>query len=147
MPTVGSETMFLSVSATKDSLETHSQAATDQQQQHQDQKSLTLADPALVESMQSAEKEIGLLHVLAYQECLEIPMCNVSQNVQSTLNAQQTKLVLIRNVWIHVQESVAPMPAVQLGITILPAPVTPVTLETPSDTAQESQHYQFQQKL
>ena len=77
------------MSATKDSLETHFQAATDQQQQHQDQKSLTRADQALVESMQSAEKEIGLLHVLVYQECLEIPMLSVNQNVPSTKNVLQ----------------------------------------------------------
>ena len=74
--------MFLSVSATKDSLETHSQAATDQQQQHQDQKSLTRVDPALVESMQNAEKEMEQPHVSATLNFKEIPMWSANMSVQ-----------------------------------------------------------------
>ena len=98
MPSAELEIIFLFVSATKDSSETPSQAATDQLQQHQDQKSLTLADQVHVESMQSVEKETELLPVLVYQECLETLTFNVNQSVLSILNAQQTKHVSIRNV-------------------------------------------------
>ena len=82
MHTAESEIIFQFVSVTKDSLETHSQVATDLQQHHQDQKSLIPADQVLVASMLSAEREMVLLLVLAFLVSLEIPMCNANQSAQ-----------------------------------------------------------------
>jgi hypothetical protein len=67
MHTAESEIMYQPVSVTKNLLETHSQAATDLQQPHQDQKSLIPADQVLVASMLSAEREMEQLPVLVFQ--------------------------------------------------------------------------------
>ena len=96
--TAESETMCRFVSVTKVSLETRSQAVTDQQQHHQDQKSLIPADQVLVASMLNAEREMELLPALVFQVSLEIPMCNVNQSAQLIPNAQQIKPVSIRSV-------------------------------------------------
>ena len=93
MHTAESETMFLSVSVTKDSLETHFQVVTDQLPHHQDQRLLIHADQVLVASMQNAEKEMELLHVHAYLVSEEILMWSVSQSVPSTQNVPSTKHV------------------------------------------------------
>ena len=74
MPTAESETTYLFVCAIKDSLEIHSQAVIDPQQQHQDLKLLILADLLHVELMQNVEKEMEQLHVLVYQVFLETHM-------------------------------------------------------------------------
>ena len=79
MLTAELETMYQYVSAIRDSLEIHSLAATDPQQPHQDQKSLTPADQVHVESMQSAEKGMEQLHVLVFQDYLEIPNIGISK--------------------------------------------------------------------
>ena len=73
MHTAESEITYQPVSVTKDLLETHSQAATDLQQPHQDQKSLIPADQVLVASMLSAEKEMELLLAHVFQVLMEIP--------------------------------------------------------------------------
>ena len=134
------------VSVTKDSLETHSQAATDQQQHHQDQKSLIPADQVLVASMLNAEKEMELLPAHVFQVSLEIPMCNVNQSAQLIQNAQQTRPVSIRNVWTLVQEFVELMLHAQSRITTHHVRVTLAILGTHSDTALELQHKLFQLK-
>ena len=146
MLTAELETMYQYVSAIRDSLEIHSLAATDLQQPHQDQKSLTPADQVHVESMQSAERGMEQLHVLVFQDYLEIPMLSANQSVPSMQNAPPTKLVSTKSVLIPVLEFVEPMLHVQSKITIHPAHVTQVILEIHSDTAQELQHYQFLQK-
>ena len=74
-------------------------------------------------------------------------MFNANLSAQLIQNAQQTRLVLIRNVLILVQEFVEPMLHAQSRITIHHAHVTQDTLETLSDTAQELQHCQFLLKL
>ena len=132
-----SEIMSQYVSVIKDSLGTHSQAATDQQQPHQDQKSLTPADQVPVASMLSAEKEMELLLAPVFQVSLEIHILNANQSAQLIQNAPVTRPVSIRNVLTLVQEFVEPMLLVQFRITILLAPVTQDILETHSDTAQE----------
>ena len=146
MHTAMSEIMFLSVSVTKDSLGILSPPATDLQPLLQDQKSLTPADQVHVESMQSAERGMEQLHVLVFQDYLEIPMLSANQSVPSMQNAPPTKLVSTKSVLIPVLEFVEPMLHVQSKITIHPAHVTQVILEIHSDTAQELQHYQFLQK-
>ena len=139
--------MFLFASVIKALLEILLPHATDQLQLHQDQKSLIPADQVLVASMQSAEREMVLLPVLAFLVCLEIPMCNANQSVQLIQNAPQTRPVSTKNVSTPVQEFVEPMLHVQSRITIHHAHVTLAILETHSDTAQELQLYQFLQKL
>ena len=134
------------VSVIKDLLETHSQAATDQQQPHQDQKSLTPADQVHVALMLSAEREMELLLAPVFLVSLEIHMFNVSQSAQSIQNVPATRPVSIRNVLTLVQEFVEPMLLVQSRITILHAPVTQDIQEIHSDTAQELQLYLFLQK-
>ena len=143
---VESQIMFQYVHVTKDTLETHFQAATDHQQQLQDQKSLIPADQVLVESMLSVEKEMELLLAPAYQECLETHMFSANLSVPSIQSVPPTEPVLTRSVLTHVQEFVEPMQAVLCKITIPHAHVTLVTLETPSDTVQELQHCQCQQR-
>ena len=146
MHTAELEIMCQFVSVTKDSLETHSQAATDQQQHHQDQKSLIPADQVLVALMLNAEREMELLPAHVFQVSLEIPMCNVNQNAQLIQNALQTRLVSIRNVWTLVQEFVEPTLHAQSRITIHHAHVTLAILGTHSDTAQELLLYLYLQK-
>jgi hypothetical protein len=137
MLTAELETMYQYVSAIRDSLEIHSLAATDLQQPHQDQKSLTPADQVHVALMLSAEREMELLLVPVFLVSLEIHMFNVSQSAQSIQNVPATRPVSIRNVLTLVQEFVEPMLLVQSRITILHAPVTQDILETHSDIAQE----------
>jgi hypothetical protein len=132
-----SEIMSLYVSVTRDSLGTLFQVATDQQQPHQDQKSLTPADQVHVALMLSAEREMELLHVHVFLVSLEIHMFNASQSAQSIQNAPAARPVSIRNVLTLVQEFVEPMLLVQSRIIILHAPVTQDILETHSDIAQE----------
>ena len=141
-----SEIMSLFVSVTKDSLGTLFQAATDQQQPHQDQKSLTPADQVHVALMLSAEKEMELLLAPVFLVSLEIHMFNASQSAQSIQNAPATRPVSIRNVLTLVQEFVELMLLVQFRVTILHAPVTQDIQEIHSDTAQELQLYLFLQK-
>ena len=146
MPIAMLETMFLFASVIKVLLEIPSHLATDLPPQHQDPKSLTPADQVHVESMQSAERGMEQLHVLVFQDYLEIPMLSANQSVPSMQNAPPTKLVSTKSVLIPVLEFVEPMLHVQSKITIHPAHVTQVILEIHSDTAQELQHYQFLQK-
>ena len=146
MHTAESEIMCQFVSVTKDLSEILSQAATDQQQHHQDQRSSIPVDPVLVASMLSAEKEMELLLAHVFLVSLEIPMFNASLSAQLIQNALQTRRVSIRNVWTLVQEFVEPMLHVQSRITIHHVRVTLVTLVTHSDIAQELQLYQFLQK-
>ena len=98
MHTAESEIMCQFAFVIKDLLETHSQAATDQQQHHQDQKSSIPADQVLVASMLNAEKEMELPLAPVFQVSLEIHMCNVNQSAQLIPNAQQIKPVSIRSV-------------------------------------------------
>ena len=147
MHTAESEIMCQFVSVTKDSLETHSQAATDQQQPHQDQKLLIPADQVLVASMLSVEKEMVLLLAHVFLVSMEIPMFNANQSAQLIQNAQQARLVSIRNVLTLVQEFVEPMHLVLSRITIHHAHVIQDIQETHSDTAQELQLYLSLQKL
>ena len=72
MPDVMLSTTIPSAAVQLDSLEILSQAVIDHQQQHQDQKLLILADLLHVESMLNVEKEMEQLHVLVYQDYLEI---------------------------------------------------------------------------
>ena len=147
MPTAESEIMCQFVPVTKDLLETHSQAATDHQQPHQDQKSLIPADPVLVASMQNAERGMVLLLVPVFLVLMEIPTLSANQSVPLIQNAQQIKPALIRNVWTLVQEFVEPMLHAQSRITIHHASVTLAILGIHSDTAQELQLYLSPQKL
>ena len=146
MPTVELETMFLSVSVTKDTSETPSPTATDQSPHHNHQRSLIPADQVPVESTQNVEREMELLPVPVSLVYLEIHMLNASQNALSTLNVQWIKPVLDRNVWILVLEFVAAMQDVLFKITTPAVLVTQDLQETPSDSAPELQHCQFPQK-
>ena len=134
------------VSVTKDSLETHSQAATDHQQPHQDQKLLIPADQVLVASMQNVERGMVLQLVPVFLVLMEIPTLSANQSAQLILNVQQTKPVSIRNVWTLVQEFVELMLHAQSRITIHHASVTLVILGIHSDTAQELLLYLYLQK-
>ena len=147
MLTVESETIFLFVSAIKDSSGIHSQVVEDQQPHLQDQKLLILVGHHHVESMLNVEKEMEQHPAHVYQDYLVIHMWSVNQNVQSTQNVQQTKHVSIRNVWILVQEFVELMLHVQCRIIIHHVHVIQDTQEILSDTAQELQHCQFLLKL
>ena len=147
MLTAGLETMFLSVSVTKDTSETPSPTATDQSLHHQLQRLLIPADQVRVESMLNVEREMEQPPVPVSLVYLEIHMLNASQNALSTLSVQLIKPVSDRSVWIPVLEFVAPTPDVQFKIT---TPVVLATLDTPethSDSAPELQHCQFPQKL
>ena len=137
MLTAGLETMFLSVSVTKDTSETPLPTATDQSLHHQLQRLLIPADQVRVESMLNVERETEQLPVLVSLVCLEIHMLSASQNVLSTLNVLWIKPVSDRNVWILVLEFVAPMQDVQFKITTQAVLVIQDTLETPSDSAPE----------
>ena len=97
--------------------------------------------------MLSAEKEMELLLAHVFLVSLEIPMFNANLSAQLIQNAQQTRLVSIRNVLILVQEFVEPMLHAQFRITIHHAHVTQDIPETHLDTAQELQLYLFLQKL
>ena len=77
-----SEIMCQLVSATKGSLETHSRAATDPQQPHQDQRSSIRADQVLVASMLSAKQEMELLLVYVFQDLMEILTKNANQSAR-----------------------------------------------------------------
>ena len=90
--------------------------------------------------MLNVEKEMVLLLAHVYLDSMEIPMLNVNQNVQSILNVQPTKHVLIKSVLIHVLEFVELMHLVQFKTTILPAHVILGTLVIHLDTAQELLH-------
>ena len=147
MLTAELETTFLFVSVTKDTSETPSPTATDQSLKHHHQRSLIPADQVPVESMLNVEREMEQLPVPVSLVSLEILMLNASQNALSTLSVQWIKLVSDRSVWILVLEFVGPMPDVQFKITTPVVLVTQDTLETPSDSAPESQHCQFLQKL
>ena len=69
-----------------------------------------------------------------------IPMLNVSQNVWSTLNAPETRLVSIRSAETHVLGCAVPMPSAQHLITMQCASVNLVTLETLLLLVRGSQH-------
>ena len=97
--------------------------------------------------MLSAEKEMELLLAHVFLVSLEIPMFNANLSAQLIQNAQQTRLVSIRNVLILVQEYVEPMLHAQFRITIHHAHVTQDIPETHLDTAQELQLYLSLQKL
>ena len=147
MLTAELETMFLSVSVTKDTSETPSPTATDQSPHHHHQRLLIPADQVPVESMQNVEREMEQLPVPVSLVYLEILMLNASQNALSTLNVQWIRPVSDRNVWILVLEFVGPMQDVQFRITTPVVLVTQDSLEIHSDSAPELQHCQFLQKL
>ena len=69
-----------------------------------------------------------------------IPMLNASQNVWSTLNAPETRLVSIRSAEILVLGCAVPMPSAQHPITMQCASVNLVTLETLLLLVRGSQH-------
>ena len=87
--------------------------------------------------MLNVEKEMVLLLAHVYLDSMEIPMLNVNQNVQSILNVQPTKHVLIKSVLIHVLEFVEPMHLVQFKTTTHLAHVIQGTLGIHLDIAQE----------
>ena len=147
MLTAGLETMFLSVSVTKDMSETPLPTATDQSLHHQLQRLLIPADQVRVESMRNVEREMEQPLVPVSLVYLEIHMLNASQNVPLILNVQWIKPVLDRNVWILVLEFVEPTPPAVSEITIQHVGVTQDTLETPSLPATESQHPDLSLKL
>ena len=70
MLTVESETIFLFVSAIKDSSGIHSQVVEDKQTHLQDQKLLILVDHHHVESMLNVEKEMEQHPAHVYQDYL-----------------------------------------------------------------------------
>ena len=97
--------------------------------------------------MQNVEREMEQLPVPVCLVYLEIHMLSASQNVLSTLNVLWIKPVSDRNVWILVLEFVAPMQDVQFKITTPAVLVIQDTPETHSDSAPESPHCQFLQRL
>ena len=86
MLTAGLETMFLSVSVTKDMSETPLPTATDQSLHHQLQRLLIPADQVRVESMLNVEREMEQPPVPVSLVYLEIHTLNASQNAQLILN-------------------------------------------------------------
>ena len=130
--------MFLFVSVIKDILEIHFQAATDHQQQLQDQKLLIPADQVLVESMLSVEKEMELLPVSASLVFKVIHMLSVNMSAPSIQSVPLTLLASPTNVETHVLECVELMQPAMSTITSHHAPVILVTLETPSQLVTES---------
>lgn len=59
---------------------------------------------------------VTMVHAFVCQNIKEIPIPDVAPNVSSTQTVQETKLVLIENVWILVQAHVVIMPFATLSI-------------------------------
>ena len=135
MLTAESEIMCLFVSATKDSSEIPSRAATDQQQPRQDQKLLILADQVLVASMLSAEKEMELPPAPVTQVSRAIPMWSADTSAPLTPSVPHTWPASVTSVATRAQECVAPTPPAPSTTTTPPAPATRDTPGIPSPTA------------
>ena len=112
MLTVGSETTYPSVFATKGTKGTHSTDATESQRNHQGLKSLTLAILLLVASMPFAMRGLEQLPANVCLVCKGILMLNASPSAPSTRNAPQTWHVSHRSAKTLVLECVALLPHV-----------------------------------
>ena len=90
--------------------------------------------------MLNAESEMVQHLARACQDCLETHTLSANQSAQSTQSAQQTKLVLTRNVWTPAQACVEHMLPAELRTITQFAPVILGTPETHLDSARELQH-------
>ena len=90
--------------------------------------------------MQNAGSEMTQLLVCVFLVCRETHTLSANQSAQSTQSAQQTKLVLTRNVWTPAQECVEHMLPAELRTITLFAPVILGTPGTHLDSARELQH-------
>ena len=137
MLTVGSETTYPSVFATKGTKETHSTDATESQRSHRGQKSLTPAILLLVASMQFAMRGQEQLLVNVFLVFGEIPMLSANLSARSTKSVPLTWLVSLKSAKTLVLECVDLLPLALSGITIQTVSVILATPEIPSELVPE----------